>query len=179
VSNPRHPSPAGEIRHGSNVTGAAFTSDDRILATSSAGGTFALTDVTTRGQANRLFQSPYNRSSIFEDVAVSPDRRTLAVANTYSTTQATALWDISVPRRPVQIMSLLAHNGVARRVAFSPDAATLATVGDDGDGQLWDVRWLVTMPDRLRERACITAGGDPTELEWSVAVKGIPYQRTC
>ena len=82
-----------------------------------------------------------------QDLVVSPDGRWLAVTTLVGEVQVFSLetedlvvWDVG-------------HDQRAFEAAFSPDGATLATIGWDGRVRLYDVATWTASPDELRERA--------------------------
>ncbi|HEX5114854.1 MAG TPA: hypothetical protein VFW65_06630 [Pseudonocardiaceae bacterium] len=71
---------------------------------------------------------------IVNDLALSPDGRTLAVA-----ADSTTLWSLADPRHPRQLGSAFGEQSVLFGTAFSPDGHTLATGSYDYTIALWNV----------------------------------------
>lgn len=67
------------------------------------------------------------------DLALSPDRKTLAAADTHGLVK---LWELPDGRERILHAG---HAKPLRRVAFSPDGKTLATAAEDGRVKLWNV----------------------------------------
>jgi WD40 repeat protein len=67
------------------------------------------------------------------DLAFSPDRKTLAAADTHGLVK---LWELPDGRERILHAG---HAKPLRRVAFSPDGKTLATAAEDGRVKLWNV----------------------------------------
>jgi WD40 repeat protein len=138
---------------------------------------------------------PVRIASVVDDqyvgaVAFSPDGRTLATTTSSTVVGGIVvgggggrlrLWDVTNPRRPVRIASVVDDQNVTA-VAFSPDGRTLAatTVGGvDGRLRLWEVRRISALSGHVREWSCYAAGGGLSAAEWSDAVPGIQFQRSC
>jgi WD40 repeat protein len=71
-----------------------------------------------------------------DDVAFSPDSRTLATVGPQSHGSAVRLWDVATCRQVGQ--PLTGHTDEVYAVAFSPDGKTLATAGKDNTVRLWN-----------------------------------------
>ncbi|SMC94737.1 FOG: WD40 repeat [Lentzea albidocapillata] len=69
-------------------------------------------------------------------VALSPDGQTMATGSDDSTAR---LWNVTDPRKPLEIATLSGHTEPIYTVAFSPDGGTLATAGFDRGVQLWNI----------------------------------------
>jgi WD40 repeat protein len=73
------------------------------------------------------------RSGHVSAIAVSSDRRWMAVANTDHTV---TLWDAAKPRKQIELRG---HNGAVRTLEFSPDGQRLATGSADHTIVVWDI----------------------------------------
>ena len=73
------------------------------------------------------------RRSSVEDVAFSPDGKTLALASYRGTVQ---LWDVATGKL---LETLRGHSSAVSAVAFSPDGRTLASGSNDQTVRLWNV----------------------------------------
>jgi RNA polymerase sigma factor (sigma-70 family) len=133
------------LRHGSRVTGLAYSPDGRTLLSGSADRTLRLWDLAT-GKELRRFTNPDQLQ--VESMALSPDGRLAALGSQGHV----RVWDVATG---VQRLDLEAGGaGVVYSVAFSPDDKTLAagtgTSGAAGRVRLWEVatgRLLQTLPE--------------------------------
>jgi WD40 repeat protein len=121
--------PASLAPAAARPTPAAFSADGGLLATSNRHGTVRVWDVTARRPAGPALSSYRTVTRL----ALSPDGKTLAVAGS-----GVQLWQTASGQ---QIGTALpaAGRGRYRAVAFSPDGATLATLGADGTARMWNV----------------------------------------
>jgi WD40 repeat protein/serine/threonine protein kinase/tetratricopeptide (TPR) repeat protein len=123
-----------------------FSRDGSLLASGSRDGTAILWSTKT-WKATRTLQNP-DRAEEFddeppdqqagpmfvEDVAFSPDGKTLAMASYSGSVQ---LWDVSTGKL---LDTLKGHSSAVRAVVFSPDGRTLASASSDQTVRLWNVQ---------------------------------------
>ncbi len=106
-----------------------FSPDGQALfARNASGSTSQLWNIST----GKLLRS-FDAKSLINDVAISPDGKTLA---TGIHDNATKLWDVNTGKL---IHTLTGHAGEVKSVAFSPDGKTLASGSQDGTIKLWNV----------------------------------------
>ncbi|MDX3661243.1 hypothetical protein PV646_28395 [Streptomyces sp. ID05-26A] len=137
---------------------------------------------TRDGLLSTLPLAVVQQSNVVMSVAVSPDGRTLATGSDDHTVR---LWNITDPRKPVEVATLAGHTESVYSVAFSPDGRTLASGGFDHVVRLWDltdprnpaqlspltghtvnIHTVQFSPD---SRTLVSAGWDRTVRLWDVA----------
>jgi WD40 repeat protein/tetratricopeptide (TPR) repeat protein len=125
--------------HSGYCTSLAFSKDGTLLASGSRDGTAIIWSIET-WKALQTLQNPdpgnrYSQSGRgqVEDVAFSPDGKTLALASNGGTVQ---LWDVSTGKL---LETLKGHSSGVAAVVFSPDGRTLASGGGDQTVRLWNV----------------------------------------
>jgi WD40 repeat protein len=117
-----------------------FSPDGRTVAAAGADGGAALFDTATGARTATLSGVGNNlqigASDTLTTIAFSSDGRTLSVLTGNATV---SVWDLTDPRSPVRARVLTRVTHGAGRVAFSPDAATVAGAATDGGNSvsLW------------------------------------------
>jgi WD40 repeat protein/class 3 adenylate cyclase len=105
----------------------AFSPDDQLFATGSAGGLVRIWDVQSGAQVSVL----RGHDALVEHIAFSPDGRHLLSASHDGTAR---LWDVDGV-----LTTTLPHGHPPTFAAFSPDGTRLVTGGGDVVGYIWDV----------------------------------------
>ncbi len=124
----------------------AVSADGRLLATSAADATIAVSEVATGQELHKLQEHTGN----VEWLSFHPNGQRLASASVDGTVK---IWELSTKQGRV-LFTLKGHRRHARWVAYSPDGVHLATVGDDGIVRIWDA-------DTGTEVRVISPEGDP------------------
>jgi eukaryotic-like serine/threonine-protein kinase len=127
------PEPEGEglftlVGHGDRVNGVAFSSDGRLLASSSWDNDVRLWDAMTGAEYRRL----KGHTGAVWDVAFSPDGARVASASWDHTVK---VWD---PANGRVLVTFSEHTAPVNGVAFSPDGKRLASGGFDGQVKIWE-----------------------------------------
>jgi WD40 repeat protein len=107
---------------------AAFSPDNRLLATSSVDATIRLWRLSD-DQPVAVLRQPVGVTSI----KFSPDGQTL-VSGSYDS--EVRLWNVATGKL---IRTMKGHTGTVWTVAFSPDGKTVASGGEDKTVRLWNV----------------------------------------
>ncbi|MFE9750078.1 TIR domain-containing protein [Saccharothrix saharensis] len=163
-------------RFGDRVTGAAFSPDGKVLATT--GAEVVLWDLGDPA-APRQFAGVLATSDTTAGVAFSPDGRILAVGDRNN---GVLLWNVEDPNRPRSIGSPLRghEDSVQATLSFSTDGRTLLSGAYDGKAILWDVSKLRDAREHVMELACERARRELTADEWSRYVgSATPYRAAC
>jgi hypothetical protein len=123
-----------------NVQALAFAPDSRMLAIGTTGteedpgtgNTRGVTQLWEVYDRKKLSGDLSGHDSWTEDVAFSPDGRTLATAGG----ETVRLWDVA---RSLQKGAPFQCDGPCHTAVFSPDGRILAAGGSEGTVRLWDV----------------------------------------
>ncbi len=122
--------------HTGQVTTAAFSPDDKFIATASHDGKAIIWDATT-GQMSQMIgpamPQPFTQS--LADIDWSPDGTLVAVAN--MSDNHAYVWDV---RTLKLIRSLNRFTSDVMSVSFSPDGKYLAAGSKDSQVRVWDVK---------------------------------------
>jgi WD40 repeat protein len=171
----------GDVRRvarlgGEEATAWAFRGDSVLLAT--GGAEVVLWDLSDPARPES-FGGVVTSTGATTAITLSPDGRTLAVADETNTVQ---LWNVEDPERPRRMAQPLAGHDQGRvmSLAFSPDGRTLVSGGVDGKAVRWDVGALRDLRAHVIELACERAVRELTADEWSRYVgPGHTYRRGC
>ena len=121
-------------------------------------------------------------------ILYQPGHDVVAVADTLGEAW---LWDLSDPAKPRELGTLPGSKGQPQGMAFRPDGAMLASLGQDGQAQLWDVATPSIQPAgsiKIRSGAASVAWGvnagliyvgeeDGSISVWNVADPHHPRQK--
>jgi WD40 repeat protein len=126
------------VGHTGATNGLDMTADGRTLITASDDTRAILWDLAGDRRLDRRFTvgRRFNVFSTPRGIAVSPDRRTLAVTHSDGTVD---LIDTRTLRRRASVQAI---DGYALSVDFSPDGCLLAVTGEGGQVTLWSARTL-------------------------------------
>ena len=133
--------PIGRLNgHANFCVSLDFSPDGRLLASGSRDGTAILWSTAAWKKVQRLenpdrdtIMGQSGRRGAVEDVAFSPDGKTLALASFEGTVQ---LWDVATGKL---LKTLKGHSSGVGAVAFSPDGRTLASGSHDQTVRVWNV----------------------------------------
>lgn len=122
-------------RYSNAVTALAFSPDGKWLAVRTESGRLVLWDPLS--STNRAELPAPGWGPMLETLAFAPQKNLFAWAIKNDAEQhQVSLGDVSQR----QIIASFPHSNAVRSAAFSPDAATLATMADDGLVQVWDLK---------------------------------------
>jgi WD40 repeat protein/DNA-binding SARP family transcriptional activator len=124
--------------HTGEIWGLDMAADGRTLITASDDTRAILWDLAGDRRLDRRFavDRPFDVFDTPRGIAVSPDRRTLALTHSDG---AVDLIDTRTLRRRASVQAI---EGIAASVDFSPDGRLLAVTGERGRLTLWNARTL-------------------------------------
>jgi WD40 repeat protein/class 3 adenylate cyclase len=164
------------VRDRGPLTNLALSPDGRRIAATSFDGSLTVWNTHTGRQVMRVSAPPGLCGTSF-----SPDGKQIAAAMCFgSNPQASALvWDSRTGRRLLTIGGRTGANSATLDVAYSPDGRELATVANDGKGQVWNARngqllttlvghtgWVFAVKFSPDGRRIATGSGDATARIW-------------
>ncbi len=179
LANRTRPIRIAEVTDRGLLGSIAFSPDGRTMGVT-AGYNVSLWNLADRSAPVRLAELSMGSTAFA--VAFSPDARTLAIGAGWSGTAT--LWDIADLAQPHRLATLQGASTSVRRVGFSPDGRTLATVGL-GEARLWEitdrstpVRFATLANPQLRTRSVVfspdgrtlAAGGSRSVTVWDYTV---------
>jgi WD40 repeat protein len=106
----------------------AFSPEGARLASGGEDGTVRLHNLADGGMRK------FTAAGAVNEVAFSPDGRTLAVVNV-DPKAGVQIWDLETGKS----LNLQGHTAEVRGLAFAPHEPLLATCGDDGTVRIWDL----------------------------------------
>jgi WD40 repeat protein/serine/threonine protein kinase/tetratricopeptide (TPR) repeat protein len=149
--------------HTNYCVSLAFSPDGRLLASGSHDGTAIIWSTATWKAVHTLHnrvparpEDTHYMRQMVEDVAFSPDGKTLALASRQGSVQ---LWDVAEGKL---LRALKGHSSAVVAVAFSPDGRTLVSGGTDQTVRLWNV-------ETRRELMQLDPGSIELSQVWTLA----------
>ena len=117
--------------HTAFLTMAAFSPDDRLVATASADATIRITPVENPSGGWQL----EGHGDTVTSVAFSPDGKLLVSGSDDGTAR---IWNVDGSGEPIV---LTADGSAIRSVKFTPDGRQVVTASNDGAVRVWRFRW--------------------------------------
>jgi WD40 repeat protein/serine/threonine protein kinase len=145
------------LEHRAAVFSAAFSPDERWIASGSQDGMVTIWDATT-GRELPSFQAHKNHVRC---VTFSPDGRRLATASWDRTAK---VWEFDPHQGQIKnsLPRVLEHQAEVSRVAFSPDGQHFASAADDKIVRVWDAATgdlIFTLPGHATGPAALAVPG--------------------
>lgn len=157
--------------HTNAVTALTFSGDGSVLASASRDRTIILWNFDADGNSTGRFRVLTGHRDWINDLALSPDGRTLASAGRASNNNV-ILWDMFTGR--MLGGALLGHTAPVAGVAFNADGTRLFSGDTTAAFVAWEMdpmTWIAT--------ACTLANRDLTEVEWELYFRNESYRQTC
>ena len=166
-----------------------FSTSSQTLFAGSADHTVRVWDLSQPNDPQELKNSPLTGpSSTIEQLALSPDNRTLAALTSGGQVWMWAVADpskayvtatlttatVTTATGPTATTGLTATTGHPTTIAFSPTDNMLVAGGKDGRLTFWHYR-----PYQAVNRICALSGTPITPTEWEQYVPGAPYNPPC
>lgn len=189
VSHPDRPTPVVRLRPARAPV--AISPDGTTLVTTTADGNMVLWDLSVLRRPVRLGDAITGYSDVVNDVAFSPDGKTIATCGFFE--DDVTLWDVSDRRKPTRLgQPLTGHTDTVFGIEFSPDGRTLASGSGDNSTILWDVSDLNAPSNREvlgghaelvgdvafapDGKTLATASSDHTVVLWDLWGRGRPIR---
>lgn len=172
ITNLASPTPIGIplSGHPNRINIIAFSSDGKMLASSSGENSTILWDISNLTNP-KVLGVPLTNYRLF-NMVFSPDDKMIAAIGG---DDEIVLWDITNPGSPFLFgKPLIGHTDSVSMIAFSSDGKFLASASNDGTIILWDMNvknWILN--------ACQRAGRNFTRAEWKQYLGDQPYRKTC
>ena len=150
--------------HSAPITCLRWTSNDRVLASSSQDGSVALSEVS--GSLFHRLEAPSSGAEAVGFLALtwSPGSRYLAAAGNDAVVR---IFDL---QKKTQALVLRGHRAAVRAVAWSPSEVYVASSSDVGEVVVHRVQGSVSAVARFEQPASSLSGGSPpmlAALQWA------------
>ncbi|GAA3102991.1 trypsin-like peptidase domain-containing protein [Streptosporangium carneum] len=175
LTDVRHPVEVNDNLLVAQVRSMDVVNDSTMVMVTQDDRSISLWDVGDPRHPRRFRLLPTDEE--FNDVVVSPDRRTLA-GRTGELREKVHLWEIGDPHHPVDLADYPGSS--VWGMEFSPDNRTLALYGVSLPGGKTGILLANYRPEEVYRHLCSLDGGTITPEQWEQAVGEIhPYQEPC
>ncbi|WAZ26592.1 caspase family protein [Streptomyces cinnabarinus] len=146
ISRPGRPRQSAALRgHGKRVEALAVSPDGQTLLAATGGQDAVLWDISDGAEPRKLTRLESGSAGPVRAVAYSDEGATVIVSGDGD---APAVWDVRRPGTPVPLGYIPSHSAVVQSVAFAPGSRLVATAGDDGMVELWDLNRAIDEADQ-------------------------------